>query len=248
MRFLFEDEEQIFSLVEEPEFFRMRVKRPGIDENHVEEFMDKTVEWLSTSPEKGILIDFEGVKSVCANFAVALSRHYEDIKRRGLNVRFVNVDPLIEPYVDVSNITVVMTIPEKPVLSARELLEDLANNLSDKELMRKHGLSSRGLASMFRKLLRKGLISRRSLARRMGVETGDVTVALEGIGSRKVTVDAVDVMRDLAAGVSDAELKEKYRLSQRGLQSLLRKLYRKGLISRGTLLKRKELATKSPLH
>ncbi len=112
------------------------------------------------------------MKSVCADFAVALNKYYEDIKRRGINVRFVNVDPIIEPYVDVTNITVVMTIPDKPVLSARQLLEDLANNLSDKELMRKHGLSPRGLASMYRKLLRKGLISRRALARRMGVETG----------------------------------------------------------------------------
>jgi anti-anti-sigma regulatory factor len=248
MKFLFEDEALIFTLVEEPEFFRMKITRPEIDEDHVEQFMDKTVEWLSTNPEKGILIDFDGVKSVCAEFAVALNRYYEDIKRRGLNVRFVNVDPMIEPYVDVTNITVVMTIPEKPVLSARQLLEDLTNDLSDKELMRKHGLSSKGLASMYRKLLRKGLISRRALARRMGVETGEVTVALEGIGASKVTVDAADVLKDLAAEVSDEILRQKYRLSPRGLQSLLRKLYRKGLISKAALLRRKELATKKTVR
>jgi anti-anti-sigma regulatory factor/DNA-binding HxlR family transcriptional regulator len=245
MKFLFEDEEVIFSLVEEPEHFRMKISRPEIDENHVEQFMDKTVEWLSTNPEKGILIDFAGVKSVCSEFAVALNRYYEDIKRRGLHVRFVNVDPLIEPYVDVTNITVVMTIPEKPVLSARELLEDLANDLSDKELMRKHGLSPKGLASMFRKLLRKGLISRRALARRMGVETREVTVALEGIGNKKVTVDAGDVLKDIAADLPDPELRRKYKLSPRGLQSLLRKLYRKGLITKEALLRRKALSPKT---
>jgi anti-anti-sigma regulatory factor len=248
MRFLFDDEEMIFSLVEEPEFFRMKVDSSEIDEDHVEQFTDKTVEWLSTNPEKGIQIDFEGVKSVCAGFAVALNRYYEDIKRRGLNVRFVNVDPLIEPYVDVTNITVVMRLPEKPILSARELLEDFANDLSDKELMRKHGLTSRGLASMYRKLLRKGLISRRALARRMGVEAREITVALECIGYKKVVVDAVDVIKDLEAEVSDIELRRKYRLSPRGLQSLLRKLYRKGLVSKAALLRRKELSAKNSVH
>lgn len=248
MRFLFEDEELIFSLAEEPETFRLRVESSAIHEEHVEEFMDKTVEWLSSNPDKGILIDFEGVKSVCADFAVALNRNYEDIKSRGLYVRFVNVDPLIQPYVDVSNITVVMSIPDKPVLSARQLIQDLSNNLSDRELMRKHGLSPRGLASMFRKLLRKGLISRRALAARMGVETGQVTVSLEGIGKRKVTVDASDVMKDIAEDISDGQLRQKYKLSHRGLQSLLRKLYRKGLVSKDALLRRKELASKKPAN
>jgi DNA-binding Lrp family transcriptional regulator len=246
MRFLFEDEEMIFSLAEEPETFRLKVESAVINEDHVEEFMDKTVEWLSSNPEKGILIDFDGVRSVCAEFAVALNRYYEDIKARGLYVRFVNVDPLIQPYVDVSNITVVMSIPDKPVLSARELLKDLSNNLSDKELMRKHGLSSRGLASMFRKLLRKGLISRRALAKRMGVETREVTVCLEGVGKRKVTVDASDIMKDLADELSDTQIRHKYKLSHRGLQSLMRKLYRKGLISKEALLRRKEFARKPP--
>ncbi len=47
------DEELIFALVEEPETFRMKILRPEIEEDHVEQFMDKTVEWLSTNPEKG---------------------------------------------------------------------------------------------------------------------------------------------------------------------------------------------------
>jgi hypothetical protein len=35
----------------------------------VEEFVDKTVERLSSSPKKGIFVDLEGVKSVCSDFS-----------------------------------------------------------------------------------------------------------------------------------------------------------------------------------
>jgi anti-anti-sigma regulatory factor len=239
MKFLFESEEQIFSLLEENDFFRMKVSKSQVNEDHVEEFMDKTVEWLSTNPKKGILIDLEGVKSVCSDFTVALTRYYENIKRRGLYVRFVNVDPKIEPYVDVSNITVVMAIPDKPVISARELLGDLAKNLSDTELMKKHNLSPRGLKRLYKKLVGKGQMFRRALARRMGVTTKEFTVRSETRKAKKVTVHVSEVMKDLANEMSDTELMREYKLSPRGLRSLFRKLYTKGLISEATFIRRK---------
>jgi anti-anti-sigma regulatory factor/uncharacterized protein (DUF433 family) len=238
------DDEFAISLVEESDFFRLRIQTPEVEDYHVEEFMDTTVEWLSTNPQKGILIDFEGVTSICADFAAHLARYYEDIKRRGLHVRFVNVDPAIEPYIDVSNITVVLhdVMPPKAVVSARMILEDLAENLSDKELMKKHGLSERGLASMFKKLLHKGLISRSALAERLGVETTEITVGLEGLASGKAVVNAADVLQDIANNMADAEIMHKYRLSRKGLQSLLRKLYQRGLISKITLQRRRGLS------
>lgn len=238
------DDEFAISLVEEPEFFRLRIQTPEVDEYHVEEFMDTTVEWLSTNPQKGILIDFEGVKSICGDFAAHLSRYYEDIKRRGLNVRFVNVDPAIEPYIDVSNITVVLhdMLTPKAVVSARKILEDLAGNLTDRELMKKHGLSERGLASMFRKLLHKGLISRTALAERLGVETTEIAVGLEGLASGKPVVNAADVLQDIADNMTDGEIMRKYKLSRKGLQSLLKKLYQRGLITKVTLQRRRGLS------
>lgn len=238
------DDEFAISLVEEPEFFRLRIQTPEVEEYHVEEFMDTTVEWLSTNPQKGILIDFKGVKSVCGDFAAHLARNYEDIKRRGLHVRFVNVDPAIEPYLDVTNITVVLrdVLPPKAVVSARSILEDLADNLSDKALMKKHGLSEKGLASMFRKMLSKGLITRSALAERLGVELEEVTLGLEGLSTGKPVVNAVDVLQDLSDNLTDTEIMRKYKLSRKGLQSLLRKLYQRGLISKITLQRRKDLA------
>lgn len=238
-RFVFEDEEEIFSLIEEANSYRLKIDSPEIREEHVEEFMDKTVEWLSTNPEKGILIDFKRVKMVCSGFTISLSRYYTDIKNRGLNVRLVNVNPKLEPYIDVSNITVVMSLPEKPVLSARELLRDISDNLTDHDLKKKYGLSSKGLASMFRKLLMKGLITRRDLAHRMGIETREITVCLNGIGVAKVTIDAAKVLKEISEGSTDADLMRRYRLSPKGLSSLLEKLYKRGLLTKADLSKRK---------
>jgi len=237
------DDQFVFTLVEEKDFFRMKVDTPVIEQEHVEEFLDTTVEWLSTNPKKGILIDFKGVQAVCGDFAVELARHYESIKAKGLNVRFVNVDPVIQPFIDVSNITVVLTdvFVDKPKVSAKLVLEDIANDLSDRELMQKHGLTKRGLASMYKKLLRTGLIGRKQLAQRMGVKTRDLTLILDGKLSGKAVVNAVDVLQDIADNLTDVEIMHKYRLSRKGLQSLMRKLYRRGLINRVTLQRRKGL-------
>jgi DNA-binding HxlR family transcriptional regulator len=233
-KYYFDDEETAFSFVEEPNFYRLSVERSAIEEKHVEEFLDRTVEWLSRNPNKGILIDFRGVKSVCNEFAIHLSTYYQHVRDKGLQVRFVNVDPDIEPYIRRANISVVLDLhSDRAVLSAKELLEDLSNNLSDEELMRKHGLSSQGLASMFRKLLGKGLVTRSSLATRMGVETCEITVNLDGKVS-KIRVNQTEVLKDLDDNASGDELMRKYKLSPRGLRSLLTKLYRKGLISRAT--------------
>lgn len=238
------DDDFAISLVEESGFFRLKIQTPELEEHHVEEFMDTTVEWLSSNPSKGILIDFDGVKAVCGDFVASLARYYEDIKRRGLYVRFVNVDPAIERFIDVSNITVVLhrpIIPEKAIVSAKAILEDLDNNLSDKALMKKHGLSDKGLAKMFRKMLNMGLISRSALARRMGVETGEVTVGLKGIVYSKPVVNAAEVLQDLADNMTDNEIMRKYKLSTRGLKSLMKKLHDRGLISKVTLKRRKGL-------
>lgn len=243
-KFYVEDDFAI-SLEEESGFFRLKIQTPEVEEHHVEEFMDTTVEWLSTNPSKGILIDFQGVKAVCGDFAAHLHKYYEDIKRRGLNVRFVNVDPAIEPYIDVSNITVVLhdVIRETPVVSAKEILQDLANNLTDRQLMKKHGLSERTLAKTFKKLLAMGYITRDALAERLGMETPELASDQKGEGYVKPVVSAAAVLQDIADNRSDSEIMHKYKLSPKGLSSLMRKLYKRGLVSKLTLKKRRDLET-----
>ncbi len=239
MKRLMNGEEQIFSLTEETDLFRLKIDISELKEKHVEEFMDKTVEWLSTNPQKGILIDLEGVKSVCSDFTVALTRYYENVKRHGLYVRFVNVHPAIQPYVEVSNITVVMTRPTKLTISARELMGDLENNLSDNELMEKHNLSPRGLKKLYKKLQAKGLEFRGKLERRIKGQRADLSLVLETKDAKGVTINASDVLKSLSNGMTDEQLMSQYKLSPRGLQSLYTKLTKSGLISESTLRRRK---------
>ncbi len=231
IKYYVEDDETAFSITEEPEFFRMKVVRSEIDEDDVEDFLDTTVEWLSSNPAKGILIDFTGVRTVCPGFVVELQRNYEEIKSQGLYVRFVNVDPAVEPYIDVQNITVVMSVyPEKPVVSAKVILNDLANNLSAKELMKKHNLSLKGLRSLYKKLLRKGLISKHVMTHKAAGPEG-VSKPAKSPATTKPAVNASDVLTDIEHGATDEELMRKYRLTRRGLGSLMQKLRTAGLVN-----------------
>jgi transcription initiation factor IIE alpha subunit len=86
------------------------------------------------------------------------------------------------------------------------------------------------------------VISRSALAQRLGVETSEIAVGLEGLASGKPVISAADVLRDIAENMTDTEIMRKYKLSRKGLQSLLRKLYQRGLISKVTLLRRKGLS------
>ena len=245
----FHGEEHIFSLVEEADSFRLSIGSPTIETRHVEDFLDTTVEWLSSNPVKGLVIDFTGVKSACDDFVTHLFRYYGEIKSRGLYVRFVNVAPELAPYVGVSNITVVISsemlpVP-KPLVSAREILHDLTEDLSDRELRKKHGLSHKGLTSIFKKLLRKGLITEETLARRWGIRLSELPSVLEGARVRKVKVEAAEVLKDIAANMPDPDLMDKYKLSRRGLESMMKKLYAKRLISRETFAGRTKTRRKN---
>ncbi|MEW6114873.1 MAG: hypothetical protein AB1664_22250 [Thermodesulfobacteriota bacterium] len=240
--FEFNEKDPVFSIVEETEFFRLKMDGAEIREEDVEDFLDTTVEWFSSNPTKGILIDFKGVKVVCGEFAEHLRRYYVDLKARGLPVRFVNVDPNLKRDVDVTNITVVLSLSDlnKPAVSAKQIIKDLAEGLNDSQLMAKHGLSDKGLESMFRKLVARGVISEAYLARRqekLSQPTIEVDAA-EG-SARKVTVDAMEVLVDIAEGLSNEELMDKFRLSPKGLRSLLRKLYAKRFIDHKTFAQRR---------
>jgi DNA-binding MarR family transcriptional regulator len=127
------------------------------------------------------------------------------------------------------------------VVSAKEVLEDLTQGLTDRELMRKHGLTKKGLTKMFDKLLHKGLITKRALADRFGVKTDEISVALKGEKPAKAVVNASEVLQDIADNMTDTQMMRKYKLSPKGLRSMMRKLYRRGLISDITLTRRKGL-------
>jgi uncharacterized protein (DUF433 family) len=238
-KYFYEDRKPAFSLTEEPDFFRLRMEQPEIEEHYVEEFLDKTVEWLSANSEKPMLIDFEGVRRVCSDFSAHLAEYYHNAKAKGFIVHFVNVDPSIQPYVDIEAITERLQ-PGRSVLSisTKQVLEDIERNLSNQDLMTKYGLSLRGLASLFKKLLNKGLITRRYVEERGAQEDGPIEIELGGDDFMKTKVPARDVLRDIADDMSDEMLMQKYGLSEKGLHSMWMKLSVSNLISEEILRKR----------
>jgi uncharacterized protein (DUF433 family) len=238
-RYFYADRKPAFSLLEEPDCFRLKMELPEIEEHHVEEFLDKTVEWLSANSEKPMLIDFEGVRWVCSDFSAHLAEYYHDAKSKGLIVDFVNVGHSIQPYVDIEGVTERLQ-PRRSVLSisTKQVLEDIERNLSNQDLMTKYGLSLRGLASLFKKLLNKGLISQRYLEKRSAAEDGPIEIELNGDDFMKTKVPARVVLRDIADDMSDEMLMQKYGLSEKGLHSMWMKLSVSNLISEEILRKR----------
>ncbi len=238
-KYFYQDRKPAFSLTEEPDFFRLKVEQSEIEEHHVEEFLDKTVEWLSANSEKPMHIDFEGVRWVCSDFAAHLAEYCQDAKAKGFIVDFVNVSPTIQPFLDIEAITERLQ-PRRSVLSisTKPVLEDIERNLSNQDLMNKYGLSLRGLASLFKKLLNKGLITRQYLEERNVQQNSPTEIDLNGDDFLKTIVPAQDVLRDIAENMSDEMLMEKYGLSEKGLNSMWTKLSGSNLISEETLRKR----------
>jgi hypothetical protein len=82
-------------------------------------------------------------------------------------------------------------------IDAREALRDIQSGMDDSALMQKYHLSTRGVQSLYAKLVEAGLI--RALNPR-------------------------DVINDIWSGMSDADLMSKHRLSPRGLERLFKDL------------------------
>lgn len=103
----------------------------------------------------------------------------------------------------------------KPKIDAQEAVRDIRSGMDDILLMRKYGLTPKGLGSLLSKLLQAGAIKRSDVGPNF-----------------KMEVKAKDVLTDIRAGMSRDKLTKKYRLSLRGLQSLLTKLVRAGAVKR----------------
>ncbi len=224
-------------MLEEPDNFRLKMELPQIEEHHVEEFLDKMVEWLSANSEKGIVIDFEGVSWVCSDFSAHLARHCDDAATKGLAVAFVNVADTIKPYIDIQARSQVLEVRRSVLsISTKEVLEDIERNLPDRDLMHKYGLSLNGLTTLFRKLFNKGLITRQWMERRHIHDPIGVDLDMEDL--RETEIPAADILKDIADDMPDEILMQKYGLSQKGLDSVWTQLSANNLISEETLRQR----------
>ncbi len=135
----------------------------------------------------------------------------------------------------------------KRQIRVREALGDLRSGMNDSAMMAKHSLDVRGLQSLFRKLTEAGLVTRQELDERMpgfmptaSVSADSNAADVEESWKLKITKPAVtegrpvkasEVLRDIRAGVDDHGLMDKYRLSSRGIQDLMDKLVKAGLLT-----------------
>jgi uncharacterized protein (DUF433 family) len=131
-------------------------------------------------------------------------------------------------------------------------LADLRAGMNDSALMAKFQLDSKGLQSLFSKLVRAGLITFEELDERMpgfmgttslfaSAPTSDEKAAWElkrrPVEAEEVgrTVNANEAVADIRSGLEDTALMEKYRLTAKGLQDLFGNLVDGGLLDQSEI-------------
>lgn len=129
----------------------------------------------------------------------------------------------------------------KPRVKAAEAVRDIRSGMSDAELMEKYSLSSKGLESLFRKLVQAGEIMQAELDQRLLGTHSSHYVDLDTLvqpSDAKCRITAVEAMEDIRSGMSDAALMKKYDMSVQGLSSLFRKLLLSGKMEQAELDRR----------
>jgi hypothetical protein len=135
----------------------------------------------------------------------------------------------------------------KRKVSAREAVADIRQGMDDPALMKKYNLSTRGLQSLFDKLVAGGYIDLAEIEGRIPGFLGTVVISESVLAGKhaeretrhqqpdskpSVVIFAQQAARDIRSGMDDSALMEKYRLSPKGLKSLFDKLISAGAITR----------------
>jgi hypothetical protein len=135
-------------------------------------------------------------------------------------------------------------------ISAKEAVGAIRSGMDDSALMKEYGLAPSGLQSLFDKLVTSGYLDLGEIRARMPGFMGTVNIAdavlpatKDGTGDATQDrrnrsgswINAQEAARDIRAGLDDAALMEKYRLTSRGLRSMVDKLVGVRLISQADL-------------
>lgn len=133
----------------------------------------------------------------------------------------------------------------KPVINSWEATYLIRQGLSDPALMKRYGISAKGLESLFSKLVGAGDITREELEKRSlrfsRTDAVDVVSSRSPQSSEKIAVNAAEAVEYIRSGMTDQALMEKYNLSTKGLNSLFRKLVSAGEIDQDELDARKNV-------
>lgn len=120
----------------------------------------------------------------------------------------------------------------KPKIEAKQAVKDIRAGLDDAALMKKYNLSSKGLHSLYGKLMAAGLLHSEVIQ-----DAGSPVGAKAEPAPREVS--AKDAIVDIKAGMSDEKLMGKYKVSATGLQNMFEQLLDAGLITENDLEKGK---------
>lgn len=121
-----------------------------------------------------------------------------------------------------------------------EALQDIKSGMDDAALMRKYRLSARGLQSLFRKLLEKGLLRPPEIDERPEPEKAapEAEASSKEPPRQQPRRNPVELVRDIKAGMHDFDLMAKYNLSAKILQSIFDQLLESGLMDKAELDRR----------
>ncbi len=127
----------------------------------------------------------------------------------------------------------------KPLIDAKQALEDIRSGVDEQALMIKYNLSAKGLLSLFRKLVLAGAIPSTELTRRMPrFQAALKTIELADDSTRKTgyrEIQAQHAVKHVKSGMTDADLMAKYKISAQGLQNLIEQLVGAGLLKSSDL-------------
>jgi hypothetical protein len=100
-------------------------------------------------------------------------------------------------------------------LNASEVIRDIRSGMSDMELMKRHGLSEKGLAALFVEVERSRLLQ---------------TPVEEDTMPTKIVIHVPQIVNDIRSDIGRTELMRKYHLTPRALRRLSMKLVSSGAL------------------
>ncbi len=142
----------------------------------------------------------------------------------------------------------------KRKISAKEAVAAIRLGMDDSALMKEYGLARSGLQSLFDKLVTSGYLDLAEVQGRVPGFLGTIDLSEAGFptkgqgtqgapqpqtGRSGAWINAQEAARDIRGGLDDAALMRKYRLTSRGLRSMVDKLVTVGLITQADLDRRR---------
>lgn len=172
-----------------------------------------------------------------------LHRMFDDLLAEGLMEsseldRRLPAQPSI--LLDMKSVETPSLSPKKPVIDAADAVHSIRAGLDDAALMNKYGISARGLESLFAKLVAAGAVTYEELEERLTKSHSNVIVD-EGVQEGSPAAesdkqpDLSTIVDEVRSAVSHEAMMERFNLSSKELNKLLKTLVTQGMVSQAEL-------------